>query len=184
MNWHNTKLRYGALSMGLHWVMLLLIASVYACIELRGYFPKGSDLRQALKTWHFMLGLSVFLLAALRLAVSLASAAPRIKPEPPRWQQHSARLMHVALYGLMIGMPLLGWLVLSAQGKVIPFFGFQWPQLVGESRSIADWAKELHEAFGTVGYVLIGVHAAAALFHHYLVRDNTLRRMLPSRHPE
>ncbi|CAN7424430.1 cytochrome b [Acidovorax sp. LjRoot118] len=179
MNWRNTKHHYGALSMALHWAMLLLIAAVYASIELRGFFPKGSGLRQDMKTWHFMLGLSVLLLAMLRLAVALTSTVPRIQPEPARWQHRLARLAHFALYGLMFGMPLLGWLALSAQGKSIPFFGMQLPQLVAENRSLADWAEDIHEAFGSVGYALIGVHAAAALFHHYLIRDNTLRRMLP-----
>ncbi|MEO7338831.1 MAG: cytochrome b/b6 domain-containing protein, partial [Caldimonas sp.] len=78
----------------------------------------------------------------------------------------------------------LGWLTLSAEGKLVPFFGLQLPALVDESKSIAGWAKELHETGGTVGYFLIGLHAAAALFHHYVVRDNTLRRMLPSRDPD
>jgi cytochrome b561 len=60
--------------------MLLLIAAVYACIELRGNFPKGSDLREGLKTWHFMLGLSVFVLVVIRLGVRFTSAVPRIQP--------------------------------------------------------------------------------------------------------
>ena len=179
MNWRNTKHHYGALSMALHWAMLLLIAAAYASIELRGFFPKGSGLRQDLKTWHFMLGLSVLLLAMLRMAVALTSAVPRIQPEPARWQHRLARLAHFTLYGLMLGMPVLGWLALSAQGKSIPFFGIQLPPLVAENRWVAHWFKEVHEAFGTFGFVLIGVHAAAALFHHYLIRDNTLRRMLP-----
>jgi cytochrome b561 len=89
-----------------------------------------------------------------------------------------AKLMKLALYALMIGMPLMGWLTLSAQGQAIPFFGLQWPPLVDKGKSVADWAKEFHETGGTVGYFLIGLHAAAALFHHYVVRDNTLRRML------
>jgi cytochrome b561 len=89
--------------------------------------------------------------------------------------------MHIALYLLMIAMPLLGWLTLSAQGKPVPFFGLQLPQLVGASKSVAGWFKELHESGGTIGYFLVGLHAAAALFHHYVVRDNTLRRMLPQR---
>ncbi len=88
--------------------------------------------------------------------------------------------MLVALYALMIGMPLLGWLTLSAEGKPIPFFFVQLPALVNESKSVADWAKELHETGGTIGYFLIAMHAAAALFHHYVVGDNTLRRMLPN----
>jgi cytochrome b561 len=87
--------------------------------------------------------------------------------------------MHVALYVLMIGLPLVGWLILSASGKPVPFFGLQLPALVGENKALADLFKEIHETGGTVGYFLIGLHAAAALFHHYVVRDNTLRRMLP-----
>jgi len=181
MNWRNTVSRYGSLSVGLHWLMLLLIASVYACIELRGNFPKGSDMREGLKTWHFMLGLSILVLVLVRLAARFIGTVPRIEPAPPKWQSLFAKLMHIALYALMIGMPLLGWLTLSAEGKLVPFFGLQLPSLVGESKSIAGWAKELHETGGTVGYFLIGLHAATALFHHYVVRDNTLRRMLPSR---
>ncbi len=182
MNWRNNTDRYGSLSIGLHWLMLLLFVAVYGCIELRGYFPKGSDPREALKTWHFMLGLSVFVLAALRLLVHLTAPVPRIEPEPPGWQKLSAKLMHLALYALMIGMPLAGWLLLSAAGKPIPFFGLQLPALIGESKDLAHLIKEIHEIGGTVGYFLIGLHAAAALFHHYFVRDNTLRRMLPSQH--
>ncbi len=182
MNWRNTTHRYGSLSIGLHWLMLLLVVAVYGCIELRGYFPKGSDPREALKTWHFMLGLSVFVLASLRLLVNLTAPVPRIEPDPPGWQKLSARLMHLALYALMIGMPLAGWLLLSAAGKPIPFYGLQLPALIGQSKSLAGLIKEIHEIAGTAGYFLIGLHTAAALFHHYFVRDNTLRRMLPSDH--
>jgi cytochrome b561 len=179
MNWRNNTDRYGSLSIGLHWLMLLLFVAVYACIELRGYFPKGSDPREALKTWHFMLGLSVLGLAVLRALLHFTSAVPRIVPDPPGWQKLAARLMHLALYALMIGMPLAGWLLLSAAGKPIPFFGLQLPALLGQSKSLAETIKEIHEAGGTLGYFLIALHAAAALFHHYFVRDNTLRRMLP-----
>jgi len=180
MQWHNSTDRYGLPSIGLHWFMLLLLAAVYACIELRELFPKGSDLREGLKTWHFMLGLSVLILAALRLVVRLTSTLPRVEPEPPGWQKLLAKLMHTALYGFMIAMPLAGWLMLSASGKTIPFFGLQWPALMGESKNAAEFIKEIHETGGTVGYFLIGFHAAAALFHHYVLRDGTLRRMLPN----
>jgi len=180
MNWRNSTTRYGALSIGLHWLMLLLVAAVYVCIEAHERFPKGSAMRADLKTWHFMLGLAVLALVAIRVVVIVASATPRIEPAPPRWQQVLARLTHGALYGLMIAMPLLGWLVLSAEGKAIPFFGLQLPALVAPSETIASWAEELHEVGGTVGYVLIGLHAAAALFHHHVLRDNTLRRMWPA----
>jgi cytochrome b561 len=181
MNWRNTTSRYGSVSIGLHWLTLLLIAAVYACIELRGNFPKGSDIREGLKAWHFMLGLSVLVLVAIRAVLHVTDTTPRIDPEPPRWQSRMATVMHFALYALMIGMPLLGWLTLSADGKQIPFFGLQLPPLVGENKVVADWAKEIHEVGGTIGYFLIGLHAAAALYHHYFVRDDTLQRMMPSR---
>lgn len=179
MTWRNSEIRYGPVSISLHWLMLLLIAAVYALMELRGYFPKGSDTREAMKTWHYMLGLSVLVLALLRVANQAIGPHPRITPAPPAWIGLSARLMHLGLYLLMIGMPILGWLSLSAEGEPIPFFGFQLPALVGESKQSAEWLEEVHEIGATVGYFLIGFHAVAALFHHYRVRDDTLRRMLP-----
>ena len=173
--------RYGTFSIGIHWLMLILIAAVYACMELRGIFPKGSDSREMMKTWHFMMGLSVFVLAVLRVVLNLTTPVPDIKPDPPRWQKLLARLMHVALYALMLGRPLAGWLLLSSAGKPIPFFGLQLPALIGESKTLTKSIKEIHETGATVGYFLIGLHAAAALYHHYGVRDDTLLRMIPRR---
>jgi cytochrome b561 len=171
--------KYGALSIGLHWLMLLLLAAVYASMELRDIFPKGSALRDAMKTWHYMLGLSVFALVWLRLAARLLTPTPAITPALPPWQLRLSLAMHVALYLLMIIMPVLGWLLLSAGGKPIPFFGLELPALIAENKANADQIKEIHETFGTIGYVLIGLHATLALFHHYWLRDNTLKRMLP-----
>ena len=181
LTWRNSAERYGALSIGLHWLMLLLIAAAYACIELRELYPKGSDPREALKTWHYMLGLSVFFLAWLRLAVHLTGPAPQVHPELPLWQELSAKAMHFALYVLMIGAPVAGWLILGAEGQPIPFFGLELPPLTGESKPLAETVEEIHELAGTVGYFLIGLHAAAALFHHYFLRDDTLKRILPRR---
>lgn len=173
--------RYKPLSIGLHWLMLLLLVAVYACIELRELYPKASDPREALKVWHFMLGMMVFVLVWVRLVARLLSPSPRIVPGSPAWQALLAKLAHMALYLLMIGLPLLGWLVLSAAGKPIPFFGLQLPALIGENKELAEQLKEIHEVAATAGYYLIGAHAAAALFHHYILRDNTLVQMLPRR---
>lgn len=182
MNWtRSTADRYSTLSIGLHWLMLLLLAAVYACIELRELYPKGSDPREALKAWHFMLGLSVLALVALRLGARIVTPAPAIRPAPPAWQKITAALMHLTLYLFMIAMPLAGWLILSGEGKPVPFFGLQLPALIDENKDLAKSIEELHELVGTVGYYLVGLHAAAALLHHYVVRDNTLTRMLPRR---
>src|SRR5512134_3714211 len=105
MNWKNTSSRYGTLTIGIHWLMLLLFVAVYGSIELRTMFEKGSDPREALKTWHFMLGMLVFVLVWLRIAARLSGPTPAITPAPARSQLLSAKLLHLALYALMIGMP-------------------------------------------------------------------------------
>ncbi len=181
MQWLNDEHGYGRLTVALHWFMLLLLAAVYACMEFKGIFPRGSAGRDAMKTWHFMLGLSVLPLALVRVALASAGRTPRIVPEPPKWQARLATAMKLALYAFMIATPLLGWLLLSAKGSPIPFFGLNLPALIEADKTNASSIKEIHETLATLGYFLIGAHAAAALFHHYLVRDNTLQRMLAGR---
>ncbi len=179
MKWRNTEESYGIMSMLFHWLILFIFIAVYASIELRELFPKGSDPREALKTWHFMLGLLIFLLLWPRLLWLSRGHFPRIQPEQPRWQKLLSRSMHLTLYGLMFIMPLTGWLLLSAEAKPIPFFGLQLPALINENKTVADLTKEAHEFLGTLGYFLIAIHSAAALLHHFFFRDNTLKRMLP-----
>ncbi len=179
MSWKNTQDHYGKLSIAMHWLMFLLLITVYACIELREIYPKGSDPREALKLWHSMLGLSVFLLVFIRLALRFNAPTPAVKPALPPWQHKLAGIMHLALYLLMIVMPLLGWLLLSTEGKPIVFFGLPLPAIWGKNEGYAELIEEIHKFIGTTGYYLVGIHAAAALFHHYFMRDNSLVRMLP-----
>jgi cytochrome b561 len=179
MGLSNTNDRYGSLSIAMHWLMFLLLVGVYACIELRELYPKGSDPRNALKAWHFTLGLTVFSLVWLRIALRLFQLTPAIAPPIPRWQQVLSKLVHFALYALMIGMPVAGWLILSGEGKPIPFYGMELPALMAKNKDLAHTLEEIHETAGTVGYYLIGLHALAGLYHHYFMRDNTLKRMLP-----
>ncbi|MGH7118814.1 MAG: cytochrome b [Acetobacteraceae bacterium] len=173
--------RYEAFLMGVHWLTLALLIAVYALIKLRGLAPKGTALHDGMKTWHFMLGLAVFVLVYVRLGLRAAFPPPPIVPELPRWQRSFALAMHVVLYAFLIVMPLLGWLTLSAKGKVIPFFGLDLPPLLGSDKALARNLQNIHETIGTLGYYLIGLHVIAALFHHYVARDNTLLRMLPGR---
>jgi superoxide oxidase len=171
--------RYSYLSISLHWLMLILLVAVYACMELREYYPKGSEFREGLKTWHFMLGLTVLLLLIVRIIARAMGSTPPIAPDPPAWQARFAKIAHIALYVFMFAMPIAGWVILSASGKAIPFFLFDLPPLVGPNKALAAQVKYLHETVATIGYYIIGLHALAALFHHYLLKDNTLRRMMP-----
>lgn len=148
---------YSSLSISLHWVMLILLVAVYACKELRGYYPKGSDFREGLKTWHFMLGLSVLLLVFVRIIARVTGGRPIITPAPPVWQTLFAKLTHLALYAFMISMPIAGWVILSASDKLIPFYGLSLPTRVGPD------------------------NALTTLLHHYATKNNTLQRILPHR---
>lgn len=173
--------RYHPLTISVHWLTLLLLVAVYALIELRGIYPKGSMPRELMKTWHEMLGLTVLALVFLRLALRAMHPAPVITPAPPPWQAVLARTMHVLLYAFLIVMPLLGWLMLSAKGKPIPFFGLELPALMAPDKAWAGTIEEVHELIGNVGYFLIGIHAAAALWHHHFRHEDTLAHMLPRR---
>lgn len=173
--------RYSLASISLHWLMLALIVGAYATIELREIYPRGSDPREALKAWHFMLGLSVLALVWLRLVARLVWQAPAPEAGEPAWRRMAAQAAHAALYAFMIGMPVAGWLILSAEGKPVPFFGLQLPALTAPDEGLAERVEGWHELGGTVGYWLIGLHAAASLLHHYWLRDRVLLRMLPRR---
>lgn len=170
--------QYHIASIRLHWLTALLMVAVYACIELREFYPKGSDIREGFKTWHFMLGLSVLAVTLIRLYFRTKYKAPEIAPKPSKHLMLVAHVAHALLYLMMVALPILGWLTLSAAGKPIPFFGLELPALVAENEVFAKTLKGLHKTIGTAGYFLIAVHAAAALFHHYVVKDNTLTRML------
>lgn len=174
-----TTARYGMPLIALHWVMLVLLVAVYACMELTEFYAKGSAIRESLKTWHYLLGLTVFVLVWLRLLARLAGGVPPIVPSPPRWQLRVAHAVEVAIYLFVIVMPVLGLLSVNADGKTISVLGFDLPALIGKNRGVAAQLEELHESIGNAGYALIGIHALAALIHHYVQRDNTLKRMWP-----
>ncbi|MFA5948803.1 MAG: cytochrome b [Hyphomicrobium sp.] len=172
--------RYSSVSITLHWLMFLLIVAVYACIELREYYPKGSDPRNALKAWHFTLGLSVLTLVVLRIAARAIYPAPAALSDLPLWQRQLASVTHILLYALMICMPIAGWVILSGEAKPVPFWGgLQLPPLIAENKPLAELVEEVHGTVGNIGYFLIGLHALGALAHHYVLKDSTLKRMLP-----
>ena len=185
MNWTNTNQRYGALSIAMHWIMFLLIAVTFASIELRELFEKGTEMRDAFKRWHFTLGLTVLALVVLRVFIMVLQTSPENLSTDSSTrgalQQSLAKVVHAVLYVFMIAMPIAGWLILSGEGKVIPFYGWELPALMAENKGLADLIEEIHKTGGVIGYWLIGLHAFVALFHHYVLKDNTLLRMLPKK---
>ena len=173
--------RYSPWSIGLHWLMLGVLAATYAFVELRELFPRGTPERAFMRRAHASLGVLVLALVALRLVLRWRLPAPPALPGWPAWQRWASRISHALLYALMLGMPLGGWLLLSLRGDPILFFGLPLPPLAAENEELAKIVRRWHGDIGRAGYALIGLHGGAALLHHYLWRDDTLRRMLPQR---
>jgi cytochrome b561 len=170
--------RFNLAVIALHWLTLVLIGLAYATSWLQEAF-EHTPTEAALQRWHVMFGVTVLGLAALRIAARALTRTPAILPAPPPWQSTLARAMHLALYVLMVALPLTGWLTTNAGGDPVAWFGVPLPTLVGPGERLQDRLEDVHEALANAGYALIGLHAAAALFHHYVVRDNALRLMLP-----
>ncbi|MBT5031052.1 MAG: cytochrome b [Proteobacteria bacterium] len=175
----DTLNRYKPTSINLHWLTLFLMAAIYASIELHEIIPRGNPLRQATEDWHIYLGFSLIPIVLYRLFYILISPIPPITPPPPQWQATVTKLMKIYLYVLMLGMPLLGWIYLSADGDAINVWSLPLPAITPQSEGLAEFAEEAHEILGLSGYLFIPVHAFAAIYHHFLIKDNTLSRMLP-----
>ncbi|MDD0809115.1 cytochrome b [Curvibacter sp. RS43] len=176
--------RFAPPTLWLHWLMALLLTAVVLCIELHELWPKGDPTRALLKNWHFTLGLAVFALVWLRLLLRWAGPkSPAVAPPLKRWQANLSHTVQAGLYLLMIALPLLGWMALSASGKAPTLWGgWTLPLLLAPDKALADTLMDWHEAGATLGFWLVGLHTAAALVHHFVQRDNTLRRMLPGIH--
>jgi cytochrome b561 len=182
MGWRNSTERYGALGQALHWGMLALYTAVCLAIELKGAYPRGSAGRAGLTHWHEVLGLTAALAVFVRVLWRALDAPPADLPGEPPWQRRAARAMKLALYLAMVALPLTGLVAAVGRGDAVIFLGVDFNALAGPlPAAVGKGVKEVHEAIATAAYWLVGLHAAAALWHHYIRRDPTLRRMLPSR---
>jgi cytochrome b561 len=170
---------YHPARIALHWLTLLLLVAVFATIEARVLFVKGTPERDLMKTLHFMLGVSVLLPAVLRLVGARLWQAPPVSPAMPALQTRLSHAMHALLYVWLLAMPLTGWIVNNSAGQAVTLFGLELPRLAGTDKAFSKALEDWHEWMGTAGYFLVGAHALAALLHHYVVRDDTLSRMLP-----
>ena len=172
--------RYSPGQRRLHWLIAVLVALAYLFIEQRGLFERGTAARAAMVQSHFWVGISVLLLAVWRLGLRARASIPPITPALLAWQAAPAKLLHLALYAFLVVQPLLGLATAWADGKalLLPFTGIALPALLAADESLAHRLEDLHGSLGTIFYWVIGAHVLAALYHHFLRRDDTLKRML------
>src|SRR5512139_1799414 len=180
MPWRNTAEAYGSFAKFLHWSIVLLIIPQYFLAEAGEEAVKGSIEQAAIMGWHKSLGMLVLLLAVVRIAWKIIN---RPHPSPIGdvvWQRKAAAAGHGILYLLILLQPLSGWVMSSAGEYPVSLFGwFAFPAIVGPNHDLHEALEEVHEILFWATVVVAVVHIAAALFHHWVLKDDTLRRMLP-----
>jgi len=180
----NSTDRYGAVPQFLHWLTVVLVAVAWALGTFGDDLPKGAARATGLFI-HISAGLLILVALATRLVWRIADPAPPPEPnEFGRWlgtfADPAARLAHYTLYALLIAVPVIGIIVQFARGDALPLLGVveiasPWVR----DRAFAHSVTELHEIAANALVIVAAFHAAAALLHHFVFRDNTLVRMLP-----
>ncbi|WP_175716792.1 cytochrome b [Burkholderia anthina] len=168
--------RYSSPAIFFHWAIFLLVALAYLAIEIRG--PKGSDSRVFWMNVHLLAGTFVLVLSVLRVLWRVVSRVPEAIPQATllKWL---SQLAHFALYVFIIAQPLLGIMMVNMGGKPVSldWIGVSFT-LFGPDKALRPTIKEAHELIGNAFYFVIGLHALAALYHHFVRRDDVLRRMM------
>jgi cytochrome b561 len=176
-----SPLRYARPAIALHWLMAWLIIALYFVGISISDIPIGPDRIQVV-TWHKWLGVCVALLWFIRVAVRLTHTPPPLPANSPAWQNTLAHGVHIALYVLMIAIPVSGWLMSSAKGFNTTFFGlFDLPNLIERDKALAATLKSVHGTLANLLMVLVVAHIGAALKHQLIDKDNLLERMRPER---
>ena len=172
--------RYTATAKILHWLMAVLIIGTFTLgltmIEIPGITPT----KLKFFNWHKWAGVTVLLLATLRLLWRLTHPAPPLPPAMPGWQKKIAELTHYLLYFCIFAVPLSGYFYSLASGFPVVYFGLvQLPVLIEPNPELKEQLKTLHYIGNVTLSTLVILHVGAALQHHFIHRDDVLRRMLP-----
>lgn len=179
MTLRNTTYRWGAVAQFLHWLIVaLLILQVTLALlagELHG-MPKLAMLAR-----HKSVGLTIMALAVLRLVWRWINPTPPLPPTLKSYERGLARFTHALLYVLLFALPLSGWTMSSARGFPVSWFGFfQLPDLVPKNKTLYDALVDTHALLACLLAAVVVLHVAAALKHHFILRDDVLKRMLPA----
>lgn len=172
----NSENKYGLITKTIHWVTALLILMLLCMGFKMTSLPFGED-----KLWVYMLhkslGLTVLLLAFVRVAWHVISKRPSDLPTHATWEKKLAHVVHFLIYVALFAMPLSGWIMSSAGDFTVQFFGINMPDIAPKNEKLFDATLWFHQTMALVIIAVVALHAAGALKHHFIDRDITLKRM-------
>lgn len=169
--------RYGAVARALHWIIAILILCAVALGLATAALDSGGT-QDRLFAVHKSVGLSILILMCVRALWRATHAAPALPKAMPAWQCWTAHIIHSLLYAVAVVLPVSGYVAVAARGRETIFLGF-WsvPRWVPLDRSLAHTSETVHVVSQYALYALVIGHVGAALYHHFFVRDDILRRM-------
>ncbi|MBK7464341.1 MAG: cytochrome b [Betaproteobacteria bacterium] len=175
---------YTATAKALHWLMAVLFFGLLALGFYMHDLPLSPEKLQ-LYSWHKWAGVSAFLLVWLRLFWRVTHRPPALPTSMPKLLQLAAHAGHLMLYGLMIVIPLSGWLMSSAKGFQTVWFGLlPIPDLLEKNKELGNLLQTVHMGLNLLFVAVIAGHIGAALKHHFIDQDDILKRMLPAHNTE
>jgi cytochrome b561 len=171
--------RYSAVAQGFHWIIAGLIVTQFTLAWMAEDLPLGMH-KLALLARHKSFGMTVLMLAVLRLLWRLINRPPELPAGMSKVEAFLAKSTHILFYILLFAMPLTGWLMSSAKNYSVSWFGrFTWPDLIGKNERAFELLKTTHQTLSWLLFALAILHILAALKHHFWNKDDVLRRMLP-----
>ncbi|CAN7756934.1 cytochrome b [Rhizobium sp. LjRoot258] len=176
MGLRSTSSRYGAGARAFHWLTVILILAAYV-LSKGDRYSLYSAAADSIRRIHETLGMLVFMIVVLQLLWRLIDSRPAEQPMP-RWAAVAARLVRFALYTLLIAIPATAVLGTWLEGLPVTLLGFDISPQIAQAHGLGQLIIEIHTALGNAILWVAGGHAAAALFHHFYLRDKVLQSMV------
>lgn len=171
--------RYTAVAQAFHWLIAGLIVVQFTLGWTAQFLPIGARKLERLD-WHKSFGMTILMLAVLRLLWRLFNRPPELPPGMSTIEKRLARASHVLFYVLLFVMPLTGWMMSSAKNYSVSWFHqFTWPNLIGPSEQAFNLLRTTHDTLSWLLFALALLHILAALKHHFWNKDDVFKRMLP-----
>ncbi|MES1937165.1 cytochrome b [Salinisphaera hydrothermalis] len=186
----DSNTHYGVLSRFLHWLLALLIIAQFSLVfaftwiapehggEHHRHEHESAGLHETVMMLHKSVGVLILLFGLILIVWRLTQPKPSLETDPI-WQRVLARFVHLVIYVIIIAQPIFGMLMLTSHGQSIPFFGlFSIPVFVSFGEHVGETLGALHAFTGWwLVLIALGIHIAGSLYHHFVRKDDVLKRM-------